>query len=168
MNFFVFGEIVKTRGLRGCVKALSYLESQAMIDGLDFVYLETKSGLKSRYEIKKIDPSGKFLFLEFEGIINVEAASDLVGSKLLLPRECLQKLPEDEYYWQDIIGLDVYSDDGCRLGKIEAIFPTGSNDVYVCKEGKKEVLIPAIAEVIVEIDLTEKKMIVKLLEGLFP
>ena len=166
MNLFVFGEIVKTRGLRGCVKAVSYLESQAIIDRLDFVYLETKSGLKSRYEIKKIDPSGKFLFLELGGVSSVEAASDLVGSKLLLPREFLQELKEDEYYWHDIIGLDVYSDDGRHLGKIETIFPTGSNDVYVCKGGEKEMLIPAIADVIVQISLEEHKMIIKLLEGL--
>src|SRR5512145_1417126 len=166
MNLFVFGEIVKTRGLRGCVKAVSYLESQAITDRLDFVYLETKSGLKSRYEIKKIDPSGKFLFLELGGVSSVEAASDLVGSKLLLPREFLQELKEDEYYWHDIIGLDVYSDDGRHLGKIETIFPTGSNDVYVCKGGEKEMLIPAIADVIVQISLEEHKMIIKLLEGL--
>ncbi len=166
MNLFVFGEIVKTRGLRGCVKAVSYLESQAIIDGLDFVYLETKSGLQSRYEIKKIDPSGKFLFLELGGVSSVEAASDLVGSRLLLPRDFMQELQKDEYYWHDIIGLDVYSDDGRHLGKIETIFPTGSNDVYVCKGGEKEMLIPAIADVIVQINLEEHKMIIKLLEGL--
>ena len=166
MNLFVFGEIVKTRGLHGCVKAVSYLESQAIIDRLDFVYLETKSGLQSRYEIKKIDPSGKFLFLELSGVSSVEAASDLVGSRLLLPRDFLQELQKDEYYWHDIIGLDVYSDDGRHLGKIETIFPTGSNDVYVCKGGEKEMLIPAIADVIVQISLEEHKMIIKLLEGL--
>jgi 16S rRNA processing protein RimM len=168
MNFFVFGEIVKTRGLRGCVKALSYLESQTIVDGLDFVYLESKSGLKSRYEIKKIDPSGKFLFLELDGISNIEKASELVGSKLLLPRELMGALLEDEYYWQDIIGLDVYSEDGCRLGRIESIFPTGSNDVYVCRGVEKEILIPAIADVIVRISLEEHKMIIRLSEGLLP
>ena len=168
MNFFVFGEIVKTRGLRGCVKVLSYLESQTIIDRLDFVYLETKSGLKSRHEIKKIDPSGKFLFLELDGITSIELASELIGSKVLLPRDYMQALPEDEYYWQDIIGLDVYSDEDRYLGKIEAIFPTGSNDVYVCREGKQEILIPAIADVIVRISLEEHKMTIRLLEGLTP
>jgi len=168
MNFFVFGEVVKTRGLRGCVKAVSYLESQTIVARLDFVYLETKSGLKSRYEIKKIDPSGKFLFLELVGVNSVEAASDLVGSRLLLPRDCLQELQKDEYYWHDIIGLDVYSDDGRQLGKVESIFPTGSNDVYVCRNGDKEILIPAIADIIVGINLEEHKMIIKLVEGLLP
>ncbi len=166
MNFFLFGEIVKTRGLRGCVKALSFLESQTIVERLDFVYLESKSGLKSRYAIHKITSSGKFLFLEFTGVSNVEAASALVGSKLLMPRDLLGDLQEGEYYWQDIIGLDVYGEDDCHLGRVETIFPTGSNDVYVCRGGGKEILIPAIADVIIRINLEERKMIIRLLEGL--
>ena len=79
MDLFVFGEIVKTRGLRGCLKALSFLESQNILEGLDFVYLESKSGQKSRHEIKKIDPAGKILFLELEGISDVDAAQSTCG-----------------------------------------------------------------------------------------
>lgn len=166
MDLFVFGEIVKTRGLQGCIKVLSSLESQNILDRLDFVYLESKSGQKSRYEIKKINPSGKFLFLELKGISDVDAAQALVGSKLLLPRDLLEALPEDEYYWQDIIGLEVYTPEGGHLGRIESIFPTGSNDVYVCRGSKGEFLIPAIADAIVRIDLASHRITVKLLEGL--
>ena len=168
MDFFIFGEIVKTRGLRGCLKALSSLESQNILDGLDFVYLESKSGQKIRYEIIKINPSGNFLFLELKGVSDVNAAQALVGSKLLLPRDLLEALPEDEYYWQDIIGLEVYTPEGRHLGRIESIFPTGSNDVYVCRGSAGELLIPAIADAIVRIDLEGRKMTVKLLEGLQP
>jgi 16S rRNA processing protein RimM len=167
MDLFVFGEIIKTRGLRGCVKALSFLESQDICDQMDAVYIEARSGQTNRYTIQKINPAGKFLFIEFDGVSDVDAAAALVGSKLLMPRELLSKLQADEYYWQDIIGLDVYSTDGRHLGKIESIFPTGSNDVYVCKGVEKELLIPAIADVIERIDLQERKMTVKLLEGLF-
>ncbi len=166
MDLFVFGEIVKTRGLHGCVKVLSFLESQDILDGLDFVYLESKSGQKSRHEIKKIDPAGKFLFLELKGISDVDAAQALVGSKLLLPRDLLEVLPEDEYYWPDIIGLEVYTPEGRHLGRIESIFPTGSNDVYVCRGDDGEFLIPAIADAIVRIDLAGRRITVKLLEGL--
>ena len=67
----------------------------------------------------------------------MESAKTFVGCKVYLPKDILKKLPEGEYYWQDIIGLDVYSEDGKYIGKIESIFPTGSNDVYVCK-GEKE------------------------------
>jgi 16S rRNA processing protein RimM len=142
------------------------LESLDILDGLDFVYLESKSGQKSRREIKKINPAGNFLFIELNGISNVDEARKLVGSKLLLPKDLLEELPEDEYYWQDIIGLEVYTVEGRHLGRIESIFPTGSNDVYVCRGDAGETLIPAIADAIVRIDLKEQRITVKLLEGL--
>jgi 16S rRNA processing protein RimM len=166
MNLFVFGEIVKTRGLRGCVKALSFLESPDVFDRVDFVYVEATSGQTSRYSIKKINFAGKILFLELDGISDVDKAQELVGSRLLMPRDMLGELQDNEYFWQDIIGLDVYSPEGRHLGKIESIFPTGSNDVYVCRGGEREILIPAIADAIERIDLHGRKIIVKSLEGL--
>lgn len=165
MDLFIFGEIVKTRGLHGCVKVLSFLQSQDILDGLDAVYLESKFGQKSRHEIKKIDSVGKFLFLELKGISDLDAAQALVGSKLLLPRDLLAVLPEDEYYWSDIVGLEVYTPEGRHLGRIESIFPTGSNDVYVCRGEDGEFLIPAIADAIVRIDLAGRRITAKLLEG---
>ena len=62
----------------------------------------------------------------------------LVGCKVFLPEDMQEKLPEGEYYWRDIIGLDVYNEDDKYIGKIESIFPTGSNDVYVCKRRKRD------------------------------
>ncbi len=168
MDLFAFGEIVKTRGLKGCLKALFFLESQDILDGLDFVYLESRTGQKSRHEIKKIDPSGKFLFLELKDISDVDAARALVGSRLLMPRALLGELSEEEYYWSDIIGLDVYTPEGRNLGRITSIFPTGSNDVYVCQGDDGEILIPAIADVILRIDLASHRITVKLSEGLLP
>jgi 16S rRNA processing protein RimM len=166
MDFFIFGEIVKTRGLHGCLKALCFLESQNVLDGLDFVYLESKSGRQSRHELKKINSFGNFLFIELNGVSSVDEAQKLVGSKLLFPRDLLEELPDDEYYWRDIIGLEVRTLEGRCLGRIESIFPTGSNDVYVCRGEEGEILIPAIADVIMRIDLASRSMTVKLLEGL--
>lgn len=168
MDLFVFGEIVKTRGLRGCVKVLSYLENQNILPELDFLYLEETSGQKIRYEIDKIDNSGRFLFIELKGVADINAAQKLVGSKLLLPRDLMEALPDGEYYWQDVIGLDVYTLEGRHLGRVASIFPTGSNDVYVCRGADGEVLIPAISDVVERIDLLSRKMIVKSLEGLLP
>lgn len=166
MDLFVVGEIVKTRGLRGCVKALSYLESETILQELHFLYLEDKSGSKLRYDINKIDYSGRFFFLEFKGVSDIDAAQKLLGSKLLLPRNLLEVLPDGEYYWQDIIGLNVYTTEGRHLGRITSIFPTGSNDVYVCLGQDGEVLIPAVGDVIEQIDLISRKITIKLLEGL--
>ncbi len=100
-----------------------------------------------------------------EGITDTNAAKALIGYKVLVSREMLGELPAGEYYWRDIIGLDVYTENGGYLGRIESIFPTGSNDVYVCK-GQKEILLPAIADVIRQIDLKKRIIIIRLPEGL--
>jgi 16S rRNA processing protein RimM len=165
MNLFVIGEIVKTRGLRGCLKVLAQVETQRIIAGLKFVYLEDIFEQRKCHGLRKLEVSGKFLFLELEDIVNIDSAKALVGYKVLIPDDMLEDLTEGEYYWRDIIGLDVYTQDGKRLGRIESVFPTGSNDVYVCK-GEREMLIPAIADVIQGIDLDKNIMTVKLLEGL--
>jgi 16S rRNA processing protein RimM len=166
MDLFIVGEIVKTRGLRGCLKVLSYVETKNAFLKLEFVYIEKNAGQNSRFGLKKIDVSGNFLFLELDGITDVESASNLIGCKILLPRDILEELPAGEYYWHDIIGLDVYTEEGKYIGKIESVIPTGSNDVYVCRGEEREILLPAIADVIRQIDIHRRIMKVKLLEGL--
>jgi len=166
MDLFVIGEIVKTRGLHGCLKVLCYVETKNTFAKLKFVYIEKSSGQKDRFGLRKIDVSGKILFVELEDISTVESAQALVGCKVFLPEDMLEQLPEGEYYWRDIIGLDVYNEDDKYIGRIEAVFPTGSNDVYVCKGNEREILLPAIAEVIRKIDVNRRVMTVRLLEGL--
>ena len=166
MDLFAIGEIVKTRGLRGCLKVLCYVETKNTFAELKFVYIEISSGQKNRFGLRKIDVSGKILFIELEDIPDVESAQALVGCKVFLPEDMLEELPEGEYYWRDIIGLDVYNEEGKYIGKIESVFPTGSNDVYVCKGEEREILLPAIADVIRKIDVNRRVMTVRLLEGL--
>jgi 16S rRNA processing protein RimM len=166
MDLFVAGEIVKTRGLRGCMKVLSYVETKNTFSKLKFVYIEKNAGQNNRFGLKKIDVSGNFLFLELDGVPDIESANKLIGCKIFLPRNILDKLPEGEYYWHDIIGLDVYTEEGQYIGKVESIIPTGSNDIYVCRGEEREILLPAIARVIRQIDINRRIMKVKLLEGL--
>ena len=82
-------------------------------------------------------------------------------------KQSQEELGEDTYYIVDLIGLDVYSDKDEYLGKIDDVFPTGSNDVYVIKDNLgKQILIPAIADVVKKVDLKNKKMIINLIPGL--
>jgi 16S rRNA processing protein RimM len=166
MDLFAIGEIVKTRGLRGCLKVFSYTETQKNFAALQFIYIENHAGQKNHHNISKIEVSGKFLFIELEGIEDVGSAGRFVGCTIFVPKELFQNLAEDEYYWQDIIGLNVFSEEGKHLGRIESIFPTGSNDVYVCKGGPREILLPAIADVIRQIDIPRGIMTVKVPKGL--
>ena len=113
-----------------------------------------------------VSSTRKSFSIKLEGIDNPETAGRLVGCRVLIPSERLEKLPDGEYYWKDIIGLEVRTVDGERLGNIDHIIETGSNDVYVCTGGEREILLPAIEDVIKTIDLEKRFMIVELLEGL--
>ena len=88
MDLFAIGEIVKTRGLRGCLKVLCYVETNNTFAELEFVYIEISSGQTKCFVIRKIDVSGKILFVELEGIPDVESAQALVGCKVFCRKIC--------------------------------------------------------------------------------
>ena len=165
-QFFEIGKIVKSCGLRGRMKAVSYLESNDKLQNLDELYIGQGEDKKVPFKLKGFRSRGKSFFLEIEGVENLQSANAFVGCLVLIPADKLEELPEGEYYWRDMIGLKVVTEDGRFLGVIEAIFPTGSNDVYVCSGGEREVLLPGIADVIRKIDINRGMMVVRLLEGL--
>ena len=103
----------------------------------------------------------------YEGIDRVEDAELLRNSYLQVKRQAEPALDEGTYYIVALIGLDVYSDEGKLLGKLDDVFNSGSCDIYVVKdELGKQLLLPAISDVIKEINLEEKKIVAHLLKGL--
>lgn len=165
-EFFEIGKIVRSCGLKGRIKAVSYLESNDKLQGLEEIYIGYENEKKGPFKLRGIQRKGKSFFLEIEGVESLQSANALVGCHLLIPTDKLEELPEDEYYWRDMIGLEVVTEEGSILGVIEAVFPTGSNDVYVCNGGDREFLLPGIADVIRRIDIHRRIMVVRLLEGL--
>jgi 16S rRNA processing protein RimM len=165
-QFFEIGKIVKSCGLKGRMKAVSYLESNDKLRNLDEVYMGCGNDMRGPFKVKDIRGRGKIFFLEIEGVVNLESANAFAGCPVVIPADNLGALADGEYYWRDMIGLKVVTEEGRFLGVIEAIFPTGSNDVYVCSGGEREVLLPGIADVIRKIDIARGMMVVRLLEGL--
>lgn len=104
--------------------------------------------------------------LKLEGIDDPEHAGELRGELLYVPLSEAMPLGEDQYYHYQILGLDVYTVDGRRLGRIEEILETGSNDVYVVQEQGREVLIPAVKDVVQQVDLEQHRLVVSLPPGL--
>ena len=107
------------------------------------------------------------------GLVSVDdrdMAEGLVGSSIYVHRSCLPDLEEDTYYWHELIGLDVYDTAGAFMGRLDQVIPTPANDVYVVNgevDGHpREVLIPAIAKVVRDIDLERGTMVVDPPEGL--
>lgn len=166
MDLFEIGRVLKPRGLKGQMRCFSHLESDGLRKSPEEICIKTPDGGTRSYRLREIIFAGKYFFLSVEGVDSPEAVQALAGSDVLAPVDVLVPLKEDEYYWRDIIGLEVVTDAGRSLGKVKDIFATGSNDVYVCHDGRKEILLPAIEDVILKIDLVEKRMVVHLLEGL--
>lgn len=105
-----------------------------------------------------------------ESINDRDQAEALIGSSLFIDKARLPKLEEDTYYWFELVGLRVYDTHGFLLGVLDAVIPTAANDVYVvmgeADGGTREILLPAIGEVVVKIDLAQKRIIVDPPQGL--
>ena len=160
------GEVVRPHGLKGRIKAKSYLVSKGSTHRLDEVFIRKSKEPVVRFRIKTLQVERKILFLELEGIEDVDAAARLVGCQILISPDKLEKLPEDEYYWHELRGLRVMTETGQSLGRIESIVPGENHDVYVCAGNELEILLPAIGEVIRKVDIDAGVMVVRLLKGL--
>ncbi len=165
--FLTIGKIVNAHGVEGAVKVYSYAGSlSAFVPGNMILVKNTVNSSEKFYRIKRSALHSRFVLLTLEGIDSRNLADDLKGCELLIKRTELPELEENTYFWEDIIGLSVYTADDVFLGRIESIIETGSNDVYVVKDGKNEVLVPAMESVVLKIDLDQKTMKVNLPEGL--
>ena len=166
MEYIEIGQIVNTNGFKGVVKVNPFTDDISKFEELKYVYIQLKSELK-KVKIEQVRYNKNQVLLKLEGIDSIEEAEKYRNFYLKTEKESQEDLGEDTYYIVDLIGLDVYSDKNEYLGKIEDVFPTGSNDVYVVKDNLgKQILIPAIADVVKEVDLKNKKMIINLIPGL--
>lgn len=165
-KYLELGQIVNTFGIKGQVKVNPFTDDIRRFDELKEVYIEKKNELKL-FQIEKVDYSKNMVILKLKGIETPEEAEKLRSSYLKINRKDAKKLPEGTYYIADLIGLDVYTDENKLLGKVDYIYNTGSNDIYVVKDEQgKEILLPAIKDVLQQVDLENGKIIVHIIEGL--
>lgn len=165
-NYLEIGQIVNTFGIKGMVKVKPFTDNIERFNNLEKIYIKNKSG-QTEYKIQEVKYHKNMVLIKFEGIENPEQADLLRNSYLIVDRETEEPLEPGRYYIVDMIGLDVFTDDNEYLGKLEDIYNTGSNDIYVVKnELGKQVLLPAIEDVIKNIDMDNKKVIVHLIPGL--
>ena len=165
-KYLEIGQIVNTFGIKGMVKVKPFTDNIERFSNLEKIYIKNKSG-QTEYKIQEVKYHKNMVLIKFEGIENPEQADLLRNSYLIVDRETEEPLESGRYYIVDMIGLDVFTDDNEYLGKLEDIYNTGSNDIYVVKnELGKQVLLPAIEDVIKNIDMDNKKVIVHLIPGL--
>ena len=158
---FEVGKIVNTFGIKGEVKVALYTENINNFKKGNKIYVNNKEMQVEHSRLQK-----NMLILKLKGVDNMTDAEDLRDSIITVERN-KKELPSGTYYIADLIGLDVYTDEGNLLGKIIDIYNTGANDIYTVKtfEGK-EVLLPAIKDVVKQVDLQNEKIIVHILKGL--
>ena len=160
------GQIVNTFGIKGMVKVKPFTDDIRRFDELKTVYVE-KNNNQTEYEIEEVKYHKDMVLIKFKGIDKVVQAEMLRNSYLTVSRDSVEKLEEGRYYIVDLLGLEVYTDEQILLGTLEDIFNTGSNDIYVVKDKQgKQILLPAIQDVVKQIDIENKKIIVHLLPGL--
>lgn len=165
-KYLELGQIVNVKGLKGEVKVNSFTDDNTKFERIPKVFVKSKETL-TEYEIEKVGYNRNQVIIKFKNINTVEEAEKLRNSYIVVDREIFGELPEGVYYIADLIGLDVFTESNEYLGKVDDIFSTGSNDVYVVKdELGKQKLLPGIDEVIKIIDIEAGKIIVNLIEGL--
>ena len=165
-EYFEIGQIVNTNGLKGVLKINPFTDDITRFNELKKVYISINKKLKE-FEIETVRYAKNMVFLKLKGIDTVEEAENYRNLYIQINRENAAELEENSYYIADLIDCEVITDEQVNLGKIVDVFPTGSNDVYVVKDDMgKQVLLPAIKEVIKKVDVESKTVIVHLLKGL--
>lgn len=165
-SLITVGKIIGTHGIKGQLKVYSYSGNIDSLKTASKILLKSPKGEMTEYNIKNAAPHSGKIIITLSGMDNINQVEGLIGSEICLMRSQLPETDADEYYWCDLIGLEVLTVNGALLGKIINIFETGSSDIYVVSNGQKEYLIPAIADVIAGVDLKNRKMTVTPLEGL--
>lgn len=164
-QFFQVGVITSTHGIRGEVKVFPTTSDPQRFRKLKEVILASEKERVS-LEIQSVRFSKQFVIVRFRGIDDINEVEKYKGRQLLVAREDAVKLEKDEYYIADLLGMDVVTDDG-EKGILKDVIETGANEVYVVQfETSGEVLIPAIRDCILDVDVEAGSMRVHLLEGL--
>ena len=160
------GVISSTHGVRGEVKVFPTTDDVKRFKKLKKVILDTgKEQLP--LEIEGVKFFKQFVILKFRGIDNINDIEKYKGKRLLVDREHAVKLKKDEYFIADMIGMDVFTEEGELFGALKDVMETGANDVYIIEMSDgKEVLVPAIKQCILDVDIENRKMVIHLLEGL--
>ena len=165
-NILQVGAVTSTHGLAGEVKVFPTTDDPKRVKKLKQVLLDTGKDMLP-LEVEHVKFFKNMVILKFKGYDRIEDIMGFKGKNLYVTRENAVRLKKDEYFIADLIGMKVYTEDEAYLGELTEVITTGANDVYtVHMENGKDVLIPAIGQCILNVDVEHETMQVHLLEGL--
>lgn len=166
-KFFPIGKVVKPHGIKGKMKVDYYGENLHRFSLYHEVFIKGQTSKPEPYEVLEAIPQPPRLILQLKGIEKIEEVEPLVGKEILIKKKDFSELEEGEYYWMDILGMKVETEEGKGIGRVKGIFPTGANDVFIVEGRRGEILLPATMGVIQSVDLKRKVMKVVRMEGLW-
>lgn len=165
-EYFEIGQIVNTFGIKGFVKIVPFTDDLERFEELERVFVVKQKQL-IEMQIEEVKYHKNLVLVKFKGIEDINMAEKYKGCYIKIKRENARKLPKDTYFIADLIGIDVYDENGNLLGKVDDIFNNKSHDVYVIKDDLgKQILLPSTKEVIKDVDVEKGKIIVHLIDGL--
>lgn len=156
------GKVVTTHGIKGEIKIYPHTNVEDMFKKLKNIYLGDKE-----YKILSVKYAKNCPVLKLEGVASVEEAQLLIGKEAVVDEAKLPNLEENSYYIKDIVGLTAKDENGETIGEVTDVIFTGANDVYeITTEKERTILVPAVKEFILNVNLKEKIIVVKLIEGM--
>lgn len=166
-KMFNTGKIVNTHGIRGEVKVLRISDFAERFAVGEQVYVVNDKEASVQLTIDAFRSHKGFDLLHFAGYDHINEVESFKGSYLKIAEHQLTDLAEDEYYYHEIIGCEVVTSDAGKIGKIKEILSPGANDVWVVNQPNgKDVFIPYIKEVVTDVDIKAKKVVIEPMEGL--
>ena len=161
------GIIINTFGVKGEVKVMPLTDSPELFNDFRTVFLGKPGEETVEYEVRRARPHKKWVILRLRGVDSRDQASRLRDMNIYVDKEKLGKLAEDTYYEADLHGMEVYDLNNELIGVISAVLKTPANDVYQIRaEGGREFLVPAIKDVVKEVDIAANRMVINPIHGL--
>jgi 16S rRNA processing protein RimM len=163
----VLGKVIGAHGVRGLVKMMFFSGSapRCLVPEAD-IRLRRAKGETAVYKVLEVTSHRGHFLVRLDRVDDRDTAEALIGAEMMVARSDLPDPGEDNFYWSDLIGMEVLTGEGRRLGELVGIIETGSNDVFRVRSGRREVMVPALASVVRRIDLQGGRMWVDLPEGL--
>lgn len=169
-DYFDIGEIINTHGIKGEVRAKSLTDfAEERFEAGQDVFLAKDDLPLQSLTITRYRRHKKFHLLTFEGYDNINQVLDFIGARLQIAEEDLQDLDQESFYVHEIIGLDIVDEEGRELGRVKEVQSSAANDIWVVdRPGKKDLYLPFIKSVVLDINLPDRQARVHVLEGLDP
>lgn len=156
------GKVVTTHGVRGDIKVYPHTNVEDMFGKLKKIYIG-----EDEFKILSVKYTKGCPVLNIDGLNTVEEAQELIGKPVYADESDLPKLEEDSFYLKDIIGCTAVDEQEEEIGKITDVIFTGANDVYeITAYDERKILVPAVKEFILNVNIADKKITVKLIEGM--